>query len=274
LISKKLNFLLTNLKEIKLETNKDYNFSLFKPKSEYNRRVRNIIVSIIVIWAFAVFGFQILLLIFQKPTPEKAYVAYELVWEKIKAGNATAGENKEFITAVTSVLGKSSLKKDKRTILSNVLSRNFFNILDSVNREAFLRNIQDLKSGRENLGKATTDEKYLLAKESIEKSKIELLNQVKNNYGFAPNSLEANIIASNLTDVSIQQSSGDELTAVPDIMKLYLIHNQSFLTDFKFLGFPFHYFYTAEFLLILFILLSLLYSIRIERLQKRFKIVE
>jgi putative solute:sodium symporter small subunit len=257
-----------------LETNNDYNFSLFKPKSEYNRRVRNIIVSIIIIWAFAVFGFQILLLIFQKPTPEKTFVAYELVWEKIKAGNATTGENKVFITAVTSVLGKSSLKKDKRTILSNVLSRNFFNILDSANREAFIRNIQDLKSGRENLGKATTDEKYLQAKESIEKSKIEILNQVKNTYGFAQNSLEANIIASNLTNVSNQQSNGEELISVPDILKLYMIHNQSFLTDFKFLGFPFHYFYTAEFLLILFILLSLLYSIRIERLQKRFKIVE
>jgi putative solute:sodium symporter small subunit len=257
-----------------LETNNDYNFSLFKPKSDYNRRVRNIIVSIIVIWAFAVFGFQILLLIFQKPTPEKVYIAYQPVWEKIKAGKATAGENKDFITAVTAVLGKSSLKKDKRTILSNVLSRNFFNMLDSVNRETFIRNIQDLKSGRENLEKSMTDEKYLLAKESIEKSKIELFNQVQSIYGYAPNSLEANIIASNLTNVSNQQSNGDELTAVPDIMKLYLIHNQSFLTDFKFLGFPFHYFYTAEFLLILFVLLCLIYSIRIEQLQKKFKIVE
>jgi putative solute:sodium symporter small subunit len=257
-----------------LETNNDYNFSLFKPKSEYTRKVRNIIVSTLIIWAVAVFGFQILLLIFQKPTPEKAYITFGQVWEKIKSGNATAVDNQDFITAITAVLGKSSLRKDKRTILSVVLSSNLFSMLDSTSREVFIRNIQGIKTARESLGKSTTDENYLLAKESIEKSKTGIINQIKNIYGFAPNSLEANIISSNLTEVNIQQSNREELNAVPDIMKLYLIHNQSFLTDFKFLGFPFHYFYTAEFLLFLFILLSLLYSIRIERLQKRFKIVE
>jgi putative solute:sodium symporter small subunit len=257
-----------------LETNSDYHFSLFKPKSEYSRRVRNIIVSMIILWAVAIFGFQILLLIFQKPTPEKALLAFDTVWEKVYSGNATTAENKDFIASIAAVLGKSSLKKEKRTILSDVMTRNLISLLDSTSREELLNDIQVFKRNNESLGKSATDESYLLAKESIEKSKNKILNRIDGIYGFAAHTLEANIIASNLTVVSDQQPNEQDLASVPGIMKLYLTHNQSFLTDFKFLGFPFHYFYTAEFLLVLFVLLCLLYSIRIERLQKRFKIVE
>lgn len=257
-----------------METNNDYHFSLFKPKSEYNRRVRNIIISMVILWALAVFGFQVLLLIFQKPTPEKALIAFDAVWEKVKTGNASAEENKDFIAAVAAVLGKSSLKKDKRAILSEVMTRNMAGMLDSTSREGLLNDIRTFKSSNESLSKSATDESYLLAKESIEKSKVELLLKINGVYGFPAHSLEADIIASNLTMDAFQPANEQNAASIPEIMKLYLTHNQSFLTDFKFLGFPFHYFYTAEFLLILFIVLSLLYSIRIERLQKRFKIVE
>jgi putative solute:sodium symporter small subunit len=62
--------------------------------------------------------------------------------------------------------------------------------------------------------------------------------------------------------------------SLPEIMKLYLTHNQSFLTDFKFFGFPFHYWYTAQFLLILFVVLCLIYAVMIEKINKRHEIVE
>jgi putative solute:sodium symporter small subunit len=57
-------------------------------------------------------------------------------------------------------------------------------------------------------------------------------------------------------------------------MTKYATHNQSVLTDFAFLGFPFHYFYSGVFLLILFVFLCWLYCIRLERLQKKYSIHE
>jgi len=257
-----------------LETNNDYNFSLFKPNSDYSRRVRNIIVSMLIIWAVAVFGFQILLRVIQKPTPEKAFITYESVWEKVKSGNATAGEKKDFITSITAVLGKSTLKKEKREILANALSWSTYSSLDSSTKEALLRYVADFKTSGEGLAKSTKDQDYLQAKETLDKSKIEILKQISAIHGFSSSGLEANIIAFNLTDTDVQQLSEEDINVLPAIMKLYLVHNQSFLTDSRFLGFPFHYFYTAEFLLILFVLLCVIYNWRIERLQKKFKIVE
>ncbi|RPH31739.1 MAG: DUF4212 domain-containing protein [Bacteroidales bacterium] len=257
-----------------METNNNYDFSLFKPKSEYTRRVRNIIVSMLIVWAVAVFGFQILLLSLQKPTPEKSFIAYESVWEKVKSGSATADEKKTFAASIAAVLGKSTLKKDKKEILANALSWNLYGSLDSSKKENLLKSVQELRTSTENLGKSTTDDGYLQAKESLNESKKELFSQLNDIYGFESNSLEVNIIAFNLISSDIQQLDENVATSLPAIMKLYLVHNQSFLTDTKFLGFPFHYFYTGEFLLILFVLLSLIYSKRVEHLQKKLNIVE
>ena len=59
---------------------------------------------------------------------------------------------------------------------------------------------------------------------------------------------------------------------VAEAMGLYLIHNRSVLTDLKFLGFPFHYFYTAVFLLILFVGLCWLYCVRTDLFNKKYGI--
>lgn len=228
----------------------------------------------LILWAVAVFGFQILLLVFQKPTPEKSFIAFESVWEKVKSGSATADESKTFAASVAAVLGKSTVKKEQKEILANALSWNLYGSLESSKKENLLLSVQEFKASTESLGKSTTDDSYLEAKESLYNSKKEILNQITETYGLVSNSLEANIIAYNLSSTDIQQLSENVATSLPKVMKLYLVHNQSFLTDTKFLGFPFHYFYTGEFLLILFVLLSLLYSKRIEHLQKKLNIVE
>jgi putative solute:sodium symporter small subunit len=57
-----------------------------------------------------------------------------------------------------------------------------------------------------------------------------------------------------------------------EAMELYLIHNRSVLTDTIFLGFPFHYFYTAVFLLILFVGLCWLYCVRTDMFNKKYGI--
>ena len=65
-----------------------------------------------------------------------------------------------------------------------------------------------------------------------------------------------------------------KLTALPGAMEKYLIHNRSFLTDSSFLGFPLHYFYTAQFLLILFIVLCLIYAKAVDKKNTRLGIEE
>lgn len=228
----------------------------------------------LIIWAVAVFGFQILLRVIEKPTPEKAFITFESVWENVKTGHATAVEQKDFAASITAVLGKSTLKKEKRETLANVLSWSTYSSLDSLKKAVLLKNVTDFKTSGESLTKSTDDQGYLQAKETLDKSKTEIIKLISEIHGFPPSSLEANIIAFNLTSTDVQQLNDEEINSLPGIMKLYLVHNQSFLTDSRFLGFPFHYFYSAEFLLIFFILLCLIYSWRIERLQKKFKIVE
>ncbi|MCP3931453.1 MAG: DUF4212 domain-containing protein [Bacteroidetes bacterium] len=56
---------------------------------------------------------------------------------------------------------------------------------------------------------------------------------------------------------------------IPKIMSKFLIHNQSVLTDTKFLGFPFHYFYSAVFLLALFVIICLVYCKAIDKVMKK-----
>jgi putative solute:sodium symporter small subunit len=68
---------------------------------------------------------------------------------------------------------------------------------------------------------------------------------------------------------SFDDSDRDQMV---ETMGLYLIHNRSVLTDAKFLGFPFHYFYTAVFLLILFIGLCWLYCVRTDMFNKKYGI--
>jgi hypothetical protein len=182
-------------------------------------------------------------------------------------------ENKIFISALTSVLGKSSLKPDARNVLANILSRSIFNSLDSAQRESLPGKIQVVQATRESLKNSVSDESYLELKGSFETSRQEL-NRVVEMLGFASGTLENDIIVSHLKVVDLQVSGEEDMARLPEIMQRYLTHNRSFLTDFKFIGFPFHYFFTSVFLLVLFILLSLGYSLRIERLQKKFKILD
>ena len=70
--------------------------------------------------------------------------------------------------------------------------------------------------------------------------------------------------------ISTTESSGLTDASIPGIMKTNLIHNQSVLTDTIFLGFPFHYFYSALFLLTLFVLICLVYCFKIDTLMKKY----
>jgi hypothetical protein len=56
----------------------DYHISFFKPTTPQAVANRNMVVWLVVIWFFAIFGFQILLKVVEKPTPEQSYLTFEL----------------------------------------------------------------------------------------------------------------------------------------------------------------------------------------------------
>lgn len=260
-------------KEVRLETrNNDYDFNLFKPVSPYGRKNRNLILTLLAIWAVAIFGFQLLLIIFQKPTPEKSLIVFESVWDNVKSGKATEQEKKDFINSLINVAGKSLVKPTDRIIIQNTLTWHVNEMIGESGKMILSEKISELKETKAKLSVAPDSEYSALTSDLAEiKAAINAIANEKT--GIDPTNNKEAILPYSINS-EFKALSPDEIEALPRIMKFYLTHNQSFLTDMKILGFPFHYFYTAEFLLILFIGLSLFYSIRITRLQKSFSIKE
>lgn len=256
-----------------METNENqYNFSLFKPDSPYGKKNRNLIITLLIIWFLAIFGFQGLLLIFEKPTPENSLIAFESVWENVKDGNATNNEKKELVNSMIAVAGKSSVKPADKIVLKNALTFYVFSILEDTNKIVLSEQITALLATKEKLATAS-DEEYLNLQLDLQKIKATINSLANEPTGIDPTNNKQAILPYNLNAENKELSINDTET-LPKIMKMYLTHNQSFLTDTKFLGFPFHYFYSAEFLLILFVFLSLFYSIRITQIQKKLSIIE
>jgi putative solute:sodium symporter small subunit len=256
-----------------LETsNNDYNFNLFQPVSPYGRKNRNLIIILVTVWFVAIFGFQILLLLFQKPTPEKTLISFESVWEKVKTGVANDQEKKDYVNSLVAVTGKSSVKPANKIILVNALTRAVFEMVSDSEKVLLSGHIKELAEIRGKLAVATEAE-YLLLKSDLMRIKAAINSIANEKTGIDPTNNKEAILPYSL-NAENKELTSDEIEALPQIMKLYLTHNQSFLTDTKIFGFPFHYFYTAEFLLILFVGICLFYSIRTTQLQKKFSIKE
>lgn len=256
-----------------METNTNqYNFSLFKPVSEYGRRNRNLILTLITIWFLSIFGFQVLLLIFEKPTPEKSLISFESVWDQVKAGTSSDQQKMELVNSMIMVSGKSSVKPTDRLVLNKALTFYVYGMVSDSDKVVLAANIKELAGIREKLATAKDDE-YGQLQSDLQRIKAGINGIANEKTGIDPTNNKAAILPYSLNAENAELSA-QEMESLPQIMKLYLTHNQSFLTDTKFLGFPFHYFYTAEFLLILFVLLSLFYSIRITQIQKKLSIIE
>lgn len=252
--------------EVKLKNN-DYHISFFKPTTVLAKKNRNIIVLLISIWFTGIFGFHILLKIVEKPTPEKDLSVFENSWIKVKSDNVKSEENfVALANSLLSVLGKSTITAEDRSVLDKVLNWCVYNLIPEDRKEEIINDVRMLNKIQKNLN-SLKDTEYLKYKEIII-SKVGSLMKL-NAYSIKAKILPIELVANEMKpDLNINDDQ------VSDIMKLYLTHNQSFLTDARFLGFPFHYFYTAVFLLILFVVLCLLYCIRIDRLHKKLNIQE
>lgn len=219
-----------------------YSVNFFKQTTAHGRTNAKIITTMVIIWAVAVFGFQILLKVFEEPTPEKTYTTYESVSGKVLDGTASVEEKKSFIDSVIAVLGKSlSLEKEHKAVMQQVLNWALYDFVPEKSRDMLS------KENSEELGKML---------------------------GYSPKSLQAGLLQFYIMPEKVSSLSDESRTMLPEIMKKYCIHFESGLTSAQFLGFPFHYWYTAEFLLILFVTLCLIYCKMIDKLHIKHAIEE
>jgi putative solute:sodium symporter small subunit len=215
---------------------------------------RNIIVSLVIIWTVAIFGFQIVLKIISKPTPEPAYLAFEQVWEEVSNGSASDQELQVFAQASLSVLGKNFIDPGHRTALDNGLS---WTLKQLAGPEKGLQLYQEIAAFEKLKGEIDniTDPDYVNARNKLA-SEVSLV------LGLAPGDVRTTLVSIELNSSMMETLNPESKEAIPAAMSLYLIHPQSFLTDGRLFGFPFHYFYTAVFLLVLFVGLCWLYCVR------------
>jgi len=256
-----------------MEPTDQYNFSIFKPRNLHGKKNRNIILTILAIWATAVFGFQFLLRAIEKPTPEKALTMFESVWPAVHSGMQGESELETLLHSIILVKGKNIVKPEDQKVLSDAINTLFYTgVPDSIKAGIIMQTsgLNELKKRLPGL----KDQEYLDVSAQIRKEAGSLGKTVSSYGGFQQGSNESVILVSSLQDKYNESLTDDVLKKLPGIMKFYLIHNQSWLTDKKFLGFPFHYFYTAVFLLILFITLCIIYNKMIEAKLEKDGIVE
>ncbi len=232
-------------------TNHDqYEVNFFKPLSEHAKANKKLISRLAIIWVLAVFGFHFLLIFITNPTAEQTLSDFNSVWPQVLEDTSATNETKQvFAKSILMVLGKNiAVKENHKAVLKESLSWTVYSMqADSV------KPIYQAEPNDEVINGAVAS--IGLGSEGFDKIMKDLLPV-------------------SIVKVENPSLSAESIKALPEIMKLYLIHNQSFLTDFKFLGFPFHYWYTAQFLLILFVVLCLIYAVTIDKINKKYNVVE
>ena len=155
----------------------------------------------------------------------------------------------EFSKVLLSVLGKNIAVKDEhKNVLKEVLSWTVFTMQTDSTKHLFQE-----EPYRDAVFAAVKS--IGLASDGFDKIMIDLL-------------------PSSLVQVQSDELNPESKAAVPGIMELYLVHNQNVFTNFRFFKFPFHYWYTAQFLLIMFVSLCLIYAVAIDRMNKKYDFVE
>ena len=242
------------------ESDNGYHISFFKPTTDRARFNRGIVVWLASIWFIAIFGFHIVLRVIEKPTPEPPFTAFENVWESVKNGTAEKSELQAFAHSTLSVLGKIAITEDERSLLARSMSWSATLLTPDSLRSGMIAEISDFEVLKAS-GVSFNDEVYIAAKNSLANIFIPFL-------GLSKQDPLTRILPLEITAKGIASLPEEAVNNLPSIMQKYLVHNQSVLTDTKFLGFPFHYFYSSVFLLILFIGLCWLYCVRSDRRNK------
>jgi uncharacterized membrane protein len=247
-----------------MESQDNYNFSIFRPRNLHGRKNRNVILTMLLIWAVAVFGFQFLLRAIEKPTPEKALSQFESTWPAALQGNLSESDQKTLLHSLLMVMGKNAVSPADQAVLSAAISTTAFQMVPDSVKAFLLADVAELSALKARLVNAK-DQEYLEIKTGMAAKKSSLSAALGASSGFINGSLEEGLLTNSLRAEFPAALNDASLSRLPEIMQLYLTHNQSVLTDTVFLGFPFHYFYTAIFLLVLFVALCIVYNILVER---------
>jgi uncharacterized membrane protein len=256
-----------------MESSDQYNFSIFSPRNLHGRKNRNVILTMLAIWAVAVFGFQILLKAIEKPVPEEALTEFQANWPYVTGIEIGKADYQVILNSLLLVKGKITLSDADKLLLSDAISTVTFMLLpDSVKQPAaqLVREIDAMKGSLAGLD----GQEFLDMRSRIQQTKVLLITMTEPYTGLDRSGLEASILAPSLKADYPPLLTDASFNRLPEVMELYLIHNRSVLTDTKFLGFPFHYFYTAVLLLVLFVILCIVYNILIEWRLKKEGIVE
>ncbi|MDZ7633355.1 MAG: hypothetical protein U5L72_02500 [Bacteroidales bacterium] len=109
-----------------MESSDQYNFSLFTPRNRHGRKNRNVIFTMLLIWAVSVFGFQILLRIIEKPVPEKALTLFEAEWSHATGENGDQADYQTLLHSLLMARGKITVSaSDQQLLSSGNKQRNF-----------------------------------------------------------------------------------------------------------------------------------------------------
>ncbi len=222
------------------------------------------VVQLVLIWAVAIFGFQILLKILEEPTPQPALLQFKESWSSVEGSVATPEQYRDVAQSALSVLGKVAIDPSHRETLDNAVSW----IASQLAGPDASGELRASVARFEQVAEATTivtDAEYVRAKNEL----IPVLGEL---FGLGPTDVRRNIAPLEVRASLMDSFGSTQRQALPEIMELYLIHNRSVLTDTRFLGFPFHYFYTAVFLLILFVGLCWLYCVRTDIFNRKYNI--
>lgn len=244
----------------------NYHISFFRPTTQRAKTNRNTVLWLVGIWAIGIFGFQFFLRAIEKPTPEPELLAFNEVWASVKNNSATDAELRTFSKSVLHVAGKVFINSKDRLAINNGLSWALNELADSAQQSSLEQALIEFETkADQNL--AVSDQDYVRAKQKLGALASSII-------GLPANSVLASILPLELKSDASSEFTMENKVIIENCMPKYLIHNRSVLTDTRFLGFPFHYFYTAVFLLILFIGLCYAYCVRVDSYNNKMDIAE
>jgi putative solute:sodium symporter small subunit len=243
----------------------EYRISFFKPTTLQAKTNRNLIVKLFISWAVAIFGFQILLRVIEKPVAEDALMTFSSAWANIESGSTNDADYQAIAQSMIQVMGKITIKPDDYDALKDGTGWALSKVYPEDDLSDLQQDVQHLNLLKEQIT-SLQDEEYLETKELI-------ISKAAPALGIGEGTLLAQLLAIGLNN-DLQLLTEENRKKIPDIMSLYLTHNRSVLTDTVFLGFPFHYFYTAVLLLVLFIGLCWIYCYRTDKLHAKLNFLE
>ncbi len=247
---------------------KKFHVSFFSPKTPHAKANMTMIIIMVLVWGFGVFGFQGLLIALGKPVAEPVLAEFDAVWPTAFESQAVDNSGKQQLCrALLKVLGKNIAVVDAdKVMLKSALTATLHGMVTETQRAA----LDEAATFLINITPETPEEEIIAKQTQIERISSEAIGLSGDGFDkLMTDLLPASILQS--TDV---QEAEAVTASLPALMKKYLTHNRCALTDTVFMGFPFHYWYTAQFLLIMFVVLCLIYAIMTDRIHKKYGYAE